>query len=110
MALTMWDTVTKSYDTDCLFRSPPPVLLCWNLVPQDKVPVPCTEEFMADVRAWEDINEDEDEEAMKLQYYGITDIAGITGKVLSLRISVKHLNITASGHGHGCLHRQVGEA
>ena len=36
---------------------------------------------MADVRAWEDVNEDEDEEAMKLQYYGITDIAGITGKV-----------------------------
>ena len=36
---------------------------------------------MADVRAWEDVNEDEDEEAMKLQYYGITDIEGITGKV-----------------------------
>ena len=44
------------------------------------MPVPCTEDFMADVRAWEDVNEDEDEEAMKLQYYGITDIAGITGK------------------------------
>ena len=48
---------------------------------QDKVPVPCTEEFMDEVRAWQDINEDEDEEAMKLQYYGITDIEGITGKV-----------------------------
>jgi len=53
---------------------------------QDKVPVPCTEEFMADVRAWEDVNEDEDEEAMKLQYYGITDIEGITGKVCNVGV------------------------
>ena len=48
------------------------------------MPVPCSEEFMEEVRAWQHIDEDEDEEAMKLQYYGITDIEGITGKVKSL--------------------------
>ena len=46
--------------------------------------MPCSEEFMGEVRAWQEIDEDEDEEAMKMQYYGITDIEGITGKVYIL--------------------------
>ena len=39
---------------------------------QNVLPLPCTREFVEEVRTWEATPEDENEEEMKAQYYGTT--------------------------------------